>query len=256
VGKSTTAESVCSELGIPLLKVEARRLLGMETTADMLVPLLFREGCLQNAAIFISGFDLLFGDENDKKAIYEDMINELKDYPRWVFLAGDRDWQPKEISGDKPCINVELTSGSYTIRRQLWEKHLDGDLRLAQDIDLNDLADKFRLTSGQIRDVIATAGNLARWRDPESGQITNEDLYTACRKQSRQTLSVLARKIQPAYQWGDIILPQDQLDQLREIHNYVKIIRCLWRLGLGRKVSTGKGLNALQDLRARKDHGC
>jgi SpoVK/Ycf46/Vps4 family AAA+-type ATPase len=55
-----------------------------------------------------------------------------------------------------------------------------------------------------------------------------------------------ARKIQPKYEWKDITLPPDQLDQLTEICNRAKyrhIVSGEW--GFARKQSLGNGLNAL-----------
>ena len=113
-------------------------------------------------------------------------------------------------------------------------------------MDLGALATKFRFTAGQISDAAATARNLARWRDPEAGQLTLDDLHVACRLQSNRKLGTLARKITPFYAWDDIVLPADRLQQLREICNQVKHrsqVYDAW--GFDRKLSMGKGLNVL-----------
>ena len=92
---------------------------------------------------------------------------------------------------------------------------------------------KFRFSGGQIVDAAATARNLARWRDPEEGQVTMADLYAACRLQSNRKLAALARKIAPHYTWEDIVLPADRLAQLREICNHGQVPRPgLRRVGL------------------------
>ena len=104
-------------------------------------------------------------------------------------------------------------------RVQLWQRFLDGNMAHGSSGELTALATKFRFSGGQIRDAAATARNLARWRDPEDGHVTMDDLYAACRLQSNRKLATLARKITPHYTWDDIVLPADRLRQLREICN-------------------------------------
>ncbi len=56
----------------------------------------------------------------------------------------------------------------------------------------------------------------------------------------------LARKSKPNYTWQDIVLPPDQLDQLKEVCQQAKhwqIVFGNW--GFNRKLSLGKGLNVL-----------
>ena len=56
----------------------------------------------------------------------------------------------------------------------------------------------------------------------------------------------MARKITPEYKWGDIVLPADRLEQLREVCNHVKYRdRVYGKWGFGRKLSLGKGLSVL-----------
>ena len=93
---------------------------------------------------------------------------------------------------------------------------------------------------------MTTAKNLALWRSVENGSVTVDDLYLASRKQSRQRLNTLAHNIYPKYEWDDIVLPRDQMEQLHEICGYVKhnyTVYSNW--GFGQKLARGNGLNAL-----------
>jgi SpoVK/Ycf46/Vps4 family AAA+-type ATPase len=123
---------------------------------------------------------------------------------------------------------------------------LNGGQPLNVDTDVPALATKFKFTGGQIRDVAATAENLARLRDTEHASITTQDLYEASRLHSNQKLATLARKITPEYKWEDIVLPADRLEQLREVCNHVKYRdRVYGEWGFDRKLSLGKGLSVL-----------
>ena len=246
VGKKSTAEAICSELGIPLLYVELNRMLLNKANAETLVPLILREGMLQNAALYLNGYDVLLADENDNKLSSDYLLLGLTKYPQWVFVASNKEWRPKETWQDRPFVSVELPLPSYSLRRRLWEKYWDKNVALENDVDFNDFASKFRLTGGQIRNVLLNARNAAQMREPGYQAVSVHDLSSFCRNESREVLHDMARKIQPKYRWQDIILPTDLLEQMREIYNYVKYYYKVYSdWGFEKKLSLGKGLNVL-----------
>ncbi|HEX9595413.1 MAG TPA: ATP-binding protein, partial [Anaerolineales bacterium] len=100
------------------------------------------------------------------------------------------------------------------------------------------------------------AANQAHWRtasepmpdasDRASGWPTMHDLFNAARAQSGHDLATLAQKVDLHYTWGDIVLPEDSLAQLHEICQRVtQRRRVLGEWGFDRKLSLGKGVNAL-----------
>ena len=245
VGKESTAAALCRELGLGLLVVDGEKLLHAEDLAfGTAVQLVVREARLQNAALYWAGFDALLDDE--RRAWREMLWQALSEGHGLTFLAGNAPWEPSDVQGVMSFVRVELTRPASAQRIQLWTRFLDGNTPKGADVDLGALATKFRFTAGQISDAAATARNLARWRDPEAGQVTLDDLHVACRLQSNRKLATLARKITPYYSWDDIVLPADRLQQLREICNQVKhrtTVYDVW--GFDRKLSMGKGLNVL-----------
>jgi SpoVK/Ycf46/Vps4 family AAA+-type ATPase len=246
VGKKSTAEAICAELGIPILYVELNRMLLNKANAETLIPLILREGMLQNAALYLNGYDVLLTGEDDNKSSGDYLLSGLKKYPQWVFVASNKEWRPKESWQDRPFVSIELPLPSYSLRRQLWEKYWDKDVALENDVDFNDLANKFRLTGGQIRNVVINARNTAKLQELGHQIVSVHDLSSFCRNESRDVLHDMARKIQPKYCWQDIILPTDLLEQLREIYNYVKYYYKVYSdWGFEKKLSLGKGLNVL-----------
>jgi len=246
VGKKSTAEALCVEMGVPLLVVDVERMMIADIPMDLLVPLVFREGRLHGAALYFRGFDTLLGEGNEMRSSYDAVIRELVSYPGWAFLSGEHDWEPGGSMSGRYFVNIEFPLPSFEERIRLWEKNRNGHGLLADDIDLNDIAGKFRLSGGQIIDAVAMARNIALWRDPEGGKVTTDDLYIACRQKSRHNLSALASKIIPKYKWGDIVLPKDQMEQLHDICNYVEHYHTVYTgWGFDRKLSLGKGLNVL-----------
>src|SRR5262249_23042894 len=93
---------------------------------------------------------------------------------------------------------------------------------------------------------VKCARDLAAWRAPDDSGITLSDLYEACRAQSHHQLHTLARQIVPLYSWSDIVLPDDSRMQMQELCARVaQRHRVLHACGFGRKLSLGKGVNAL-----------
>ena len=75
---------------------------------------------------------------------------------------------------------------------------------------------------------------------------TLDDLSAAARAQTGQALAALTRRIEPAARWDDLVVPDDTMAQLRELcRRSVGRRRVLDEWGFGRKLSRGRGVNAL-----------
>ena len=134
---------------------------------------------------------------------------------------------------------------SYSLRKRLWI-HYSKNYPVESKADLPALANKFKFTAGQIEDAIHTGKNLALLNRAENFSISHENLVSACKLKSNQKLSSLSQKIKPIYTWKDIVLPSDNLQQLKDICSYVKFKHVVFNdWGFGDKLSLGKGLNAL-----------
>lgn len=244
VGKQITAEALCREWSISLLVVDGKSLLSVDSIDfEMIVRLIAREALLQNTALYWSGFDALLHVERFRQL--EVLTKALAQQTTLSFIAGDMVWEPADMLHEKPFLRVVFSRPSYTERLRLWTQSLQAT-EFSDDVDLGAIAGRFRFTGGQIRDAAATARNLGYKRNPKEVLITSADLFEACRLQSNRKLASLAQKIVPHYTWDDIVLPTDQLQQLRETFNTVKYrakVHSDW--GFGKRLSLGKGLNIL-----------
>ena len=245
VGKQTTAEALCRELGIGLLTIDGEGLLNTQALDfKKNLRLAAREALLQGAALYFKGFDVLLA--NDKRASLEAFMQTLEDRQGLIFLAGNTTWEPMDALNNTDFVRIEFSRPTYAERVQLWRRSLYDNATLASDVNIKDAAGKFRFSGGQIEDAAATARNLACWRDPENRLVTMTDLYSTCRLQSNRKLVTLAQKITPHYKWDDIVLPSDRMEQLKEICNYVKYRSLVYdKWGFDSTLSMGKGLNAL-----------
>ena len=244
VGKRAIAEALCWCWGVTLLIVDVAGMLGDESGAELGTELAFFEAKLQGAALCWVGLDHLLGDDRVARSRLRGLTDGIRSLSGPVLATGEAAWQPGVALGDRSFVRIGLPLPSYVERELLWRVYLDGHVRGPTGVDLSGVADKFRLTPVQIRDAAATARNMAMNRGGE--KVTEVDLYAASRAVSSQKLNALARKIQPKFVWGDIVLPRDQVAQLREIcsHvNYRHVVYGEWNFD--HKVSLGRGLNIL-----------
>ncbi len=245
-GRRSLTEIVCGDLGIPLVISDMEKIVVGQQPIEEMLWLIGRETVLQQGALCLENFDCLLDDAKYQSQL-KSLLEVIETFSRLTFLLGSRPWKPQGFFGKHIFIDHEFTIPDDRTRKHLWETCLsNGSYELGSDADLGALASKFRFTPGQIQDTLVAAQNLSRWRSPDNGKITMANLYAACRDQSNQKLSVLARKINPKYTWDDIVLPSDQMNQLGEICNQAKYRHIVYgEWGFDRKLSLGKGLNAL-----------
>ncbi len=252
-GKRRTAEALAGAVGTPLLVVDLARALAANTDFEQLIKLVLHTAVLPDALVYCDGLDALLS--NERTLQYQYLLNSLNDYPGITVLASTQPWT---FAGSNPTgmITVPFPMPDFSQRRTCLETNLAAAGITLAAADLETLAGRFQLTPGQIAATVVTACNQARWRaaagvsaglrELGNAQPTLDELFAAARAQSSHGLTTLARKVEPKYTWDDIVLPADQLAQLKEIcnqANYRHIVYGEW--GFARKLALGKGLNVL-----------
>lgn len=244
IGKRTIAEALYQSCGLPLLMVDLPGLLADDMSPETCIELVFVEAKLQRAVLCFQGLDPLLADDRNMKSCLNTLTTNLRNFDRPAIITGEANWLPGSSLADKFFISVEVPLPPYHLREHLWEFYLNSEMPRTADINISEIADKFRFTPGQIKDAVATARNLAVCRG--SKDISEAELYSAARAVSSQVLSSLACKIRPRFAWNDIVLPRDQVAQLREICSYVKYRHLVYgEWNFDRKISLGRGLNVL-----------
>jgi SpoVK/Ycf46/Vps4 family AAA+-type ATPase len=250
-GKRCTAEALAKALGMSLLAVDLGRGWGGQLDLEQILKLSLREARFREALLFIEGLEALHGEEGERQS--QRLFDGLSDQAGIIIVAGI---EAKWVSAQAGLINVPFSIPDFAERRACWQTSLGPSASALDNSDLDALAQRFRLTPGQIANAVDLARRHALWRaaarsrtdDPAgiSPPPNIADLLRAARAQTGHSLATLARKIEPKYVWDDLVLPADQRDQLREICTqfaYRHIVYGAW--GFERKLSLGKGLNCL-----------
>jgi hypothetical protein len=194
-----------------------------------------RETVLQKAIVFYRGMDRLPDD-----AAREIVRRSLSEGAGIAIVSSEAPWQAVGVRG---VITIEFDVPEWPGRRRAWRSALKKRGRRIGGFALDRLAECFRFTETQIEDAVQTAVAIASYR----GQVVREGhLFEAARSRSGQQLGSLTRRVQAVHGWSDIVLPEDTVAQLREICRRVVFRhQVLGKWGFGRKLSNGKGVNAL-----------
>lgn len=234
-GRGEVARQLAAEAGRPLLVVNLATLATGEVGLAEGLRLVERDGRLLDAFLYLTHWESALNQGQPPPAL----ATALLGYPHSVVIAASAPWQPGHRFRSRPVLAVPLEAPDHEERRRLWATYL-GD---QNGLDLDRVANHFRLTPGQIADAAATARDRARW---QGRPLLTDDLLTAGRAHSNHNLAALATKIQPHYTWDDIVLPSDTRRQLEEMVNTVRHRPVVYdRWGFGRKMALGRGLNAL-----------
>ncbi|MBI1277540.1 MAG: AAA family ATPase [Anaerolineaceae bacterium] len=245
VGKRTVAEALCYEVNKALLIINGDELLKQDSARfEDTLRRIQRETLLRNTALYLDHMDLWLAAEY--KTRWLTLVNWLGEVPSLVFVACETSCDLGDGVRARQWLQIKLERPVVAQQIRLWQHFSPLSPEDDHGNELVVLASKFSFTPGQIQNAALTARNLALWRDANNPSVTIEDLYAACRQQSSQQLPALARKTKPHYHWNDIVLPDDQMQQLREICNYVRYRSQVYdEWGFDKKLSLGKGLNVL-----------
>jgi SpoVK/Ycf46/Vps4 family AAA+-type ATPase len=112
--------------------------------------------------------------------------------------------------------------------------------------EIDSIVEQFDLGPMGIARTVARAESQATLFADRAKAPSIEDLWQACRHQASGHLEELAEKIEPCYDWDDIVVPSKVLRQLREITSQVAHRHLVYQgWGFGKKLNRGRGISAL-----------
>jgi hypothetical protein len=236
--QEAAASGAARKLQRGVLKIDLSEFVKKEGSADSALQRALRDSLLTGALPFLSGWDACFKDGD----LPASLLALVLDHPEPVIVSGRALWQATGVQRTRPIYWLEFPIPVYEQRLALWSYYLDGETTV-QSADLTALAGAFALTSGQIRDAVASAHDLAR---RQGASLAEGHLLMAARAHSNPRLSSLAHKITPRYGWQDIVLPEDQMSLLNEIVITIRTRqKVLEEWGLGLKLVSSRGITVL-----------
>ncbi len=222
----------CALTGLRLFALFADAIPTNAGELEGLVRLWEREAALTASALYVDVDTLDTGDTRSAAALVR-----LLERTRGAVLVGVRDArQPLR----RPTLILEVRKPTAAEQRALWHTVLQ-EAGASLNGQVDGLVAQFSLSVPAIRASVQDA--LATGDTP--GALV-ERLWDAGRAQARPRLDDLAQRIEPVATWDDLVLPEPECRQLREIQVHVAhraTVYGAW--GFGAVSSRGLGISAL-----------
>ncbi|TME89699.1 MAG: ATP-binding protein [Chloroflexi bacterium] len=213
------ASSAFAQVGRPTLALDLERLRTEDDVATV-AALSAREAGLTGAGIVAGPVEVLI-------ARGLPAVRAFSEMPALIVLVGARSWDPG-WARDVPFI-CEAPIPDALQRAELWRRNLNGDTPTG--LDLAGTMAQFRLTAEQVHRAARAARMEAHAREIP---LDEEELKAGARAQNAAGLERLARRIQPAVNFADLVLPPDTMAQLKELltrARYREQVLDVWKMG-------------------------
>ncbi|WP_456434571.1 ATP-binding protein [Thermosulfuriphilus sp.] len=183
-GKTLAAEALAQELGRLLLKIDLSVVVS-KWVGETEKRLSHVFDCLTSSevVVFFDEADSLFGrrtelkDSRDRYANLEinHLLQKMEEHQGLVILASNLTANLDEAFLRRIDIVINFPFPDEAARLRLWRKLIPQEMPLKEEIDVCQLARRFRLTGGQIRNAVLTAAFLGA----SKGCVSKEDLLQA-----------------------------------------------------------------------------
>jgi AraC-like DNA-binding protein len=150
-----------------------------------------------------------------------------------VFVATSAD---ARMDGASRRYVIDLPSESE--QRQLWVEALGSNAGVLNG-SLNEVASQFRMSSETIH-------RISRTLQETPASDLEGALWKACRETARSKMQDLAQRVDSRVRWEDLVLPDPQLEALRQIAAHVRQrLKVHEHWGFAEKSGRGLGISAL-----------
>ena len=213
------AASAFTGIGRPTLALDLERLRS-DDDPTMVAALTAREAGLTGAGVVAGPVEVLFA-----KGL--PAVRAFSEMPSLIVLVGSRSWDPA-WARDVPFI-CDAPVPDALQRAELWRRNLNGDA--PPGLDLAGTMAQFRLTADQVQRAARAARMEAHAREVP---LDETELKAGARAQNAAGLERLARRIQPAVGFTDLVLPPDTMAQLKELltrARYREQVLDVWKMG-------------------------
>jgi hypothetical protein len=223
--RRAVAAAACAALGYETAALAAPALPAHPAEADDLARLCGREAGLRGTVVLIECDGLDTADAPRLAA-----VGRFADRVRGPVLVSDR--EPR-FAGSRPVRTLDVPPLPPAEQRAAWRAAF-GDRADALNGSIERVVAQFRLAGSVIRSVAADTA------------LPPERLWDECRLRARAKLGGLARRIEPAARWDDLVVPAQQEATLRDLAAHVRHrARVYEDWGFAARTNRGLGITAL-----------
>ena len=184
-GKTMSTEIIAREVGLDVYKIDLAGVVSKyigETEKNLDRIFTAAEG--SNAILFFDEADALFGkrsevrDSHDRYANLEIsyLLQKIDAYEGTAILATNLRQNMDEAFLRRLAFTVLFPFPAEADRRRIWQKIWPAETPVGEDVDFNDLAKRFKLTGGNIKNIALAAAFLAA---SDGGVVIMDHLFHA-----------------------------------------------------------------------------
>jgi hypothetical protein len=232
--REAIAVTACETVGLRLHVLPAELLPTAHGEGDALMRLWEREAALVGGALLIEYGEL---DSADRRRLIA--VTRFAERTRGpVVMSGRERWQISR----RPAVMFELGRIAPADQRASWRRIL-GPAADRLNGRLDQLMMQFPLSPHATEAAAMEAIGRAAAAGPDS---LHDAIWDACRRQARPRLDNLAQRIDAPASWDDLVLPDAQLQLLRDLTTHVRYRSHVYdEWGFARKTGRGLGITAL-----------
>ncbi len=182
-GKTMMAHAVANEMNMRVLNVDIPTFIN-HYDAQRFLPALFREAKMQNAVLFFDECEALFATRAHGNPLMTLLLTEIERFEGVAILATNLPQQLDDALDRRILVRVNFPEPDRLARREIWEKHLPDAAPVADDVDLDALAEQFEITGGYIKNAVLMAVAEAVHSGGDKPMITMRALEQAAREQA------------------------------------------------------------------------
>ena len=247
-GKTMLAHALAKQANMKLLQVNVPNLTQSYVhNFDEAFRMLLREARLQHSILFFDEADELFSDRqcNGYMSV---VLKEFEKFDGIAILATNVKQMLDEALDRRILYKLDLELPPPELRSKIWREHLPEKLPLSDDVNLQELSEKYEFSGGYIKNSVLLASQkaLARSTNEDDIKVTQADLKWAAGRQRSSQLAKYADKVTPKVKLKDITLPKKLKSTLvritKEYYNSSKVYN---QWGFKDTVVSGKAITAL-----------
>lgn len=219
---------LCRRAGLDPYELQPSDLPAAPEDRQMLARLWTREAALQHTALFIR-----CADDDDLRGLRGWL--ELVRAP--IAIDASAGSPAERLAG----LRLDLPALTAPERKAAWVRQL-GNAAQQTGATLERIVEYFDFDEASIRKAAASALQTPLDDGDDMGKV----VWSVCRRQGRRSLDHLARRIEPDAAWADLVLPDAQMQTLRQIAIHMRqraVVHQQW--GFAERYSRGHGLSAL-----------
>lgn len=225
-GKTMTVNAIADHLKKRVLLVNFNAMVASSSdrrngSGGGAVQSLFREASMHDAIVFFDECESLFAQRGaGGSSQLTELLTEIERHDGMIFLATNRPFDLDEAMHRRITASFDFRAPHWLERRKIWQLHANTGCQLASDIDWQEIALRYELAGGFIKNAMHSALLKAVSREgPENPIITRADVEEGCALQMRGSLRMKSfrHRVVPTAGLEQLVLTDLVVSQLQSV---------------------------------------